>query len=273
MTNQREKELCEQLKQAYLQFQQQITEFKDWGDLLEKASSVAALKYSVEGVLRVREEFVREHQGLVFSLAKRFSSLEDFETLLSAGNRGLVRALDRFDPSKSGAFKTYASFWITQEMREEIRKSLPISLTYREFVSQSVIKRKKRELEATLQRVLDPDELSDLLKIPKSQLLRSFWHFSSEELDEESVIEAWKAPSFAKDLLEPVFLFLSKKERKLLELRWGLNGSAPRTLKQLELLTGVFKEQIQKLERRALRVLRSLFLKRTLSSFRDFLEL
>ena len=92
---------------------------------------------------RYYEKFLLKHFGLVKKLARNYASLDDFDDLFQEGCIGLIKAFNRFDPSKGFAFQSYARWWIRDSIVEYLWKTNLIKITREQFLQNTRPKREK----------------------------------------------------------------------------------------------------------------------------------
>jgi len=227
-----------------------------------------------------REQMVHANLRLVVRIAKEYSNpgmtLSD---LVAEGNLGLMRAVEDFDPDAGVRFSTYAAWWIKQAIkRAMINAGQPIHIPA--YLTKLISKWRKgaRSLEAELGRPPTTEEMAAKLNIPRKKadiILEGFRavnapsQMGSDETqaiseivaDEEAsrpdqaLLDAGNAP-FVDALLEK----LEPRERKILKLRFGLEGyeGPVRTFKEIGAIMHLTRERVRQLEKKALADLRSL---------------
>lgn len=222
---------------------------------------------------KARDKLVRSNLRLVVNIAKRFSgrgmTLGD---LIEEGNLGLLRAVDTFDPEHGVRFSTYASWWIKQSIKRAIlANSQPIHIpTYMvELINHW--RYLTADLESQLGRTPELEEMAGEMKVPlrKAKAIQQivsvvdagFQGDSTEEsagLNEaiqdnkitapEDVIGSDEEIAKAVKLLSEI----DPREAEILNLRFGLDGQEPLTLKQIGKKLDLTRERVRQIQRNAL---------------------
>ncbi len=247
------------------------------GALLTRAEELELARRKDRGDMEAKKQLVESNLRLVISMARAYSSSGvPLLDLIQEGNMGLMRAVEKFDPSRGYKLSTYATWWIRQSMSRAIAdqaRTIRLPLHVLDVIKK--LHRANRMLTQKLGREPLVAELAAELKLPAERVIE-LQRMIEEPVSLEGPVGDGES-NFSEmvedtNTRQPETLIvrrqreqelhaaleeLSERTRHVLEARFGLNDREPATLEQVGVEIGVTRERVRQIETRALRELES----------------
>jgi RNA polymerase primary sigma factor len=225
-----------------------------------------------------RERMITANLRLVVKLATDYANLGlPLLDLVSEGNIGLMKAVERFDPQKGGKLSTYAAWWIKQSIKRALaNQGRTIRVPVHQIEKIAKVRRLIERLTAELGREPTDEELADEVGLsgPQVSALKSsgiqptsldapvgkddgetlFGDMLSDEAAEDPL--EYLEGKDARAMLGGVLKVLTARERDIIKLRYGLGGGRERTLEEIGTKLGITRERIRQIQMGALKKMR-----------------
>ena len=246
-------------------------------DLLTPEQEVELAERIKKGDPEARSHMIRANLRLVVKIAQDYANYGlPLLDLISEGNIGLMKAVERFDPNKGGKLSTYAAWWIKQSIKRALaNQSKTIRLPVHMVDKISKMRRVAMSMSEELGREPSDDELSEEIGIDRAKLSQlkvasmrpasldaPISEDDSTEFGEIVGDDTAQTPfemlshKNMHGQLDGLLTVLDERERKIIDARFGLMGQKARTLEEVGQEFGVTRERIRQLQNIALRKLR-----------------
>ncbi len=250
----------------------------------------AALKLAADRAHQAKTHMAEANLRLVVSVAKKYTNRgQSFLDLIQEGNIGLMKGVEKFEYRRGYKFSTYAIWWIRQAITRSIAdQARTIRIPVHMIEIMNKLWRAQKQLTQELGREPTPEELADEMHMPVSRI-NSLLKMAQQPvslhapvgddgdvsvgdfIEDKSAENPSDVTSYSllKEKLGDVLTTLTERERKILEMRFGLTDGYERTLEEIGKMYNVTRERIRQIEAKALRKLRHPTRVRHLQGFLD----
>jgi RNA polymerase primary sigma factor len=251
--------------------------------LLTPDEEIALAERVQRGDEEAREQMIKANLRLVVKIARDYEGLGvPLLDLVSEGNIGLMKGVERFQPTKGVKLSTYVAWWIKQSIKRALADQsktirLPVHVTHKV----SHMRKAAMRLRETLEREATDEELANDLEL-NPRRLRQYREaarapicldspISNEDSTpiSETVADENAAAPFQElltendnDMLYEILAALDPRESKILAMRFGLDDGRAKTLEQVSMHFGITRERIRQIQEQALEEMRELIEKR-----------
>jgi RNA polymerase primary sigma factor len=248
-----------------------------WAEPEELSFLLKIMRRRRDEYQRVRSELAEANLRLVVSIAKKYRNRGlPFADLIQEGNRGLLRAVDKYEYKLEFKFGTYATWWIRQSIQRALADlARTVRVPCHQIAVLGQTERARTELVSELGREPTMEELAGRVRLPVDEV-RSLRTVGKHPVslhepvggDGERALEDFLRDrgsatpgehvdqNLLRERIGEVLRSLAQREREVIELRYGLRDGQPKTLDEVARLFGITRERIRQIEARGILKLR-----------------
>ena len=247
--------------------------------LLTPAEEIALAARIKKGDKKAREHMIKANLRLVVKIARDYEGIGlPLLDLISEGNIGLMKAVERFDPAKGGKLSTYGSWWIKQSIKRALaNQSKTIRLPVHLVDKIAKMRRTALKLQEEFGREPTDEELAEELQTTSARVAQMRMaavrptsldapigdddsNTYSEIVQDENAIDPYEnlEDKTVNGMLEDMVTKLDPREATILRFRFGLDGGNEKTLEEVGEKFGVTRERVRQIQNIALRKMRKM---------------
>ncbi|MGM0508655.1 MAG: sigma-70 family RNA polymerase sigma factor [Fusobacteriota bacterium] len=238
--------------------------------LLTKEEEIELSKRNLDGDTEAHNKLINSNLRLVVSIAKKYNSHGvSFLDLIQEGNIGLMKAVNKFDPTKDIRFSTYATWWIRQSILRFLTSTKGI-MRYPAYVHDNISKIKKylRKVKKENCKKPSPEKISEDLDMRLNQVKKSLKLINSSAVSleatygnnlnlhniipDEEILEEQLFAKHKNSVLADLVNRLEDTEKKVIIERYGLFGAPKLTLEEIGGQVGLTRERIRQIQNMAI---------------------